>query len=743
MVFRKSIVLSLLIGLLALSGLAGSLPVSVQAAPLASLPAVDAFGYTPTATTLVVLPADVCSSGTVIFSGTENDTEGLSALISPAGFSFPFYEGALSGLYVSINGLIATASSTANIQDQLPLPSDVLPDGLIAPYWTDLTLAGGQVCYRDFTEYLAFEWKNVETSAGTPITFQALLYPNGDIQYQYYGDPLPALDGVTLGIEDNKGIFGMQFHADESGPIPEAAILIQYPGGDHAGARFAPAYASGFLIQHEAELKINLENITGIDNVTFELDIDHPDAGCGWSLPAGWEITFFDGDSPLDTNSGCPVTPPLLAGETKEFRAVIHSPEALEVGDYGQFPLTALPVGTAALPVSIDLQAAVPANFTQVYKDPSQAINLNQTWKGESTLSVAGDLLYYGANLAMIRTTGGNYFITWEYQTGKSRIKGTLLGRDGSNIVSDFMITLQTVENDSNPALAALPNGSTAVVWARGTGGVYIRNYSASALPLFAETSLNKSSCTRLSAPQVAALSNSKLFVVWGCDYPNRDIYLNVVTVSGDQVSDQIIQVTLSDAQYEYYNPQVLALDDGTALISYIRKQKASDPVSIDPFYFTVYAEDGSLVQAQTGLPAGTAIPAQRLERDAAQLAPGIVLAGWTNSTAGNIEYAILSNVTGSWTADSVKNISLDYQLGAEKLSITNDANGNGVFTWLEAKKNSTLNYALVSPDGEILTPAMVFFSGSNSVTLDTSATGQGNAPYDPNSYLYIPLVTR
>ncbi|MRR31685.1 hypothetical protein EG834_15450 [bacterium] len=91
--------------------------------------------------------------------------------------------------------------------------------------------------------------------------------------------------------------------------------------------------------------------------------------------------------------------------------------------------------------------------------------------------------------------------------------------------------------------------------------------------------------------------------------------------------------------------------------------------------------------------------------------------------------------------------IPIDFQVGAEKLSITNDPSGNGVFTWLEGKKNSSLNYALVGLDGggnyKLLTPAMAFFTGPNSVTLDTSATGQGNTLYDPRSFIYLPLIKR
>ncbi len=744
MTLRKTIAFISLALLLVLTGPAGGLPNVVQAAPVASLPPGDAFGYQTSPTTRVTPPEDVCLTGTSVFS---TDTESFSLPI-PIGFDFPFYETTITDLRVSINGLITVITPNADVPAPLPLPSNVVPNGLIAPYWTDLSLlTSGKVCYRTFTDYMAIEWNAVQTTSGIPITFQTLLFPNGNILFQY-SDPLPSASGASIGIEDAEGIFGMQFHTDVTGSLPDPATLITYPTNSHAGARFVPAYSSGFLIQHEAFLQITVQNITGVDSA-FTLDINdsNPDV-CGWAVPAGWQMDISDGSTPLDIINGCPTTSIPLSGE-KSLTVHILSPETLDVGDYYPFSLTAfpadltlLPAGFTPLQVSMDLQVAVPANFAQVYKDPQQAINLSRIWKDASATTRAGALDYYGANLAMVRTNSGNYFLVWEYKTSYSRLKGSFLGADGSNLITDFWITDQMTQNDESPSLTILPDGSTAVVWIRGNKALYLRNYSSSGNATIAETPLEVSSCPRLSAPQVAALSSSKLLVVWECNRVTTDIYMNIVDLANH--TNQAVRVAQSSTALEYYNPQIIALDNGTAMISYIRKQKSG---IIDPFVFQVVNASGVTVQPESTPPTGAAIPAQKIERDMVGLSSGVVLAGWTNPTTGKVQYMILRGANNTWTQGAVENIDIGFQIGAEKLSITRDPAGNGILTWLEAKKNSTLNYALVGLNTEgnyaVLTPAMAFFTGPNSVTLDTSATGQGNTSYDPRSFLYIPLVER
>ena len=87
-----------------LANLAGMQARSVQAAPLASLPASDIYGYTAAAA--VSIPLSICDDPESDLIAFPDETyEGFSTAIAIP-FTFPFYELDYVNLYASINGLI-------------------------------------------------------------------------------------------------------------------------------------------------------------------------------------------------------------------------------------------------------------------------------------------------------------------------------------------------------------------------------------------------------------------------------------------------------------------------------------------------------------------------------------------------------------------------------------------------------------------------------------------------------------
>ncbi|MEM5776773.1 MAG: hypothetical protein AAGU05_17335, partial [Anaerolineaceae bacterium] len=211
-----------------LAELAGGPPRRAQAAPLAALSATDTFGYFADNGTLINLNICDDAGSTEISFGSP---ESFSTAISFTNFTFPFYEKTRDTFHVSINGLITFSDSTLEPYDHLPMPVDLLPNDLVAPFWTDLELSAGKVCYQDKPDqYVAVEWKNVElTGIAGAFTFQALLYPNGNIQFQY-PTSIPKVDYATVGIEDSQGIFGLLAFYNEGGlPVNPGAIFIERP----------------------------------------------------------------------------------------------------------------------------------------------------------------------------------------------------------------------------------------------------------------------------------------------------------------------------------------------------------------------------------------------------------------------------------------------------------------------------------------------------------------------------------
>jgi len=123
------------------------------------------------------------------------------------GMSFPFYGSTFSSVRVNTNGFLSFTESTGDYFANQMLPNSGAPANLIAPMWDDLNFQGAQHAYTyyDGSRYIV-SWVNVfhYAPAGTPpdgpYTFQAILYPTGEIRYQY----------TNLGTGTNSATVGIQ-----------------------------------------------------------------------------------------------------------------------------------------------------------------------------------------------------------------------------------------------------------------------------------------------------------------------------------------------------------------------------------------------------------------------------------------------------------------------------------------------------------------------------------------------------
>ena len=98
------------------------------------------------------------------------------------------------------------------------LPSTAAPFNLLAPFWDDLNVTGGaaKVLYQVVGGALVVEWYQVPhydstgSDPGGPYTFEAILYPNGKVVYQYLSMGTLRLDEETIGIQNSTGTVGLQ-----------------------------------------------------------------------------------------------------------------------------------------------------------------------------------------------------------------------------------------------------------------------------------------------------------------------------------------------------------------------------------------------------------------------------------------------------------------------------------------------------------------------------------------------------
>jgi M6 family metalloprotease-like protein len=169
---------------------------------------------------------DIVGSGEALGLG---DDDASSAI--PLPFSFNYYGDAKTSVYVGSNGYLSfDASPTDWINVAIPNPGS--PNDIIAPFWDDLSpQLGGEVYYLAAADRFVVSWVSVPRyiyggSEGS-YTFQAILYPDGRIlfQYQSVGNG-GTLTSATTGIENGGGTDGLEIAYDESYVANNLAVLI-------------------------------------------------------------------------------------------------------------------------------------------------------------------------------------------------------------------------------------------------------------------------------------------------------------------------------------------------------------------------------------------------------------------------------------------------------------------------------------------------------------------------------------
>lgn len=156
-------------------------------------------------------------------------------------------------VWVSTNGLIAFDGFFADLGFNSRLPDGNSPNGVIAPYWDDLTLGEtGAVYFRDdaANERLIFEWRDVALLRDPTSlqTFEVILGYDGAITFQYktLGD---GGSSATVGLENGDNSFGLTWSFDE--------------------ANLSNGQAIGFTIGNQqiaAEVKVDSgEAVTGVN----------------------------------------------------------------------------------------------------------------------------------------------------------------------------------------------------------------------------------------------------------------------------------------------------------------------------------------------------------------------------------------------------------------------------------------------------------------------------------------------
>jgi hypothetical protein len=176
---------------------------------------------------------DISTTGTII-TGLANQDD--TAVSIPIGFTFPFYGVNNTSVFVGSNGLLNFLGATTDFlnTDLTTLPTQAT----IAPFWDDLHTGGGlpnsnvyfQTLGTGINQHLTVQWNNVrffsDGTAGDTITFQAQLYVNGRIQFNY----LDLVSGTAPGNNGASATVGVKA-AGTQGPN---RTLLAFNNGPNA-----------------------------------------------------------------------------------------------------------------------------------------------------------------------------------------------------------------------------------------------------------------------------------------------------------------------------------------------------------------------------------------------------------------------------------------------------------------------------------------------------------------------------
>jgi len=186
----------------------------------------DAFGYRWTDSDEAYGPVfewtDISTTGTLAIFDADDVNDGPY----PIGFPFSFYGAEFTDVRICSNGFLSFTSPSAEYVNQ-PLPNPGAPLNMIAPFWDDLVVySGGRIYYLNDGARFIVQWEAEHYNGGGPYTFQAILYPDGAIEFQYLAMGIPS-DEATVGIQNATASDALQIAFNAAYAHDSLAVRIQ------------------------------------------------------------------------------------------------------------------------------------------------------------------------------------------------------------------------------------------------------------------------------------------------------------------------------------------------------------------------------------------------------------------------------------------------------------------------------------------------------------------------------------
>jgi hypothetical protein len=695
---------------------------------------------------------DITGQGALSFNDMDDDFAGPL----PIGFSFPFYENTYTQLYVSTDGLVTFENGVVEISNQF-LPRDIKPNNLIAPLWMDLHTCPSTPCTaKVFTKLLSsparfvIQWNEVvRYGSSNPLTFQVVLYPSGDIELRYK-TITGELGDYTVGIEDRDGADGLTavYNGQPSGLSSGKAIRFVRPA-PAARVKITPLYMSGFVANRQVVINLDVHN-TGDSAAQDTFNLQVLPSGSGWT-------TTLQGGS----NTG-----PVASGSSKSVSIRFEAPETTKSGDYVQFQVKATSTLDPGAQALASIQVAIPAPFAQAFSDNLTGMRLETIWE-HSLRQTRVSFVFTGNTLSVAGLGSGNYVYLWERNGSKvtgsafanfTNIEYATLSKTGWVIKNADKLTLTdevataTIDVAARyPSAASAPDGTAGVVWVENrldkTNLMKRSNIFFAILDRQGQVAYGPVNLTNSTewlerqlyrSPVIAATSDNRYFISWlESRSPTTRMFATVRSSSNAVVNAPAVISQESSAAADFLDPVLTHTSDGRVLAAYTLYEEDL----LNPVYRITYGlfdSGGNSLKSFTPIAGSTGLRA-----DAVQVSGGNIFLAWTDPAASSIVVTTIhssgnSIISGPVELPAVGTRRSDY------VSLTSDAQGRAILTWMDFRYYDYLFYALLDGNGGLVTPPMIFATGSAAEPLiQSSFTAHGNAPYLGAWDAYLPGLPR
>ncbi|MFZ5433230.1 MAG: hypothetical protein ACOZB3_05580, partial [Calditrichota bacterium] len=182
---------------------------------------------------------DISTTGTALVPGDDSN-QGPFQL----GFTFTFYDQPYSTIRVCTNGFMSFTSTSSTLTNTA-IPNAAQPNAAIYPFWDDMITATGAGEIKWFADTtngrFIVSWLGVPhyyspRNSNHPYTFQAVIYENGSIRFNYQTvqtDTIPGDTSCTVGIENATGTEALQICFNGTGTLPASntSFIISQPNG--------------------------------------------------------------------------------------------------------------------------------------------------------------------------------------------------------------------------------------------------------------------------------------------------------------------------------------------------------------------------------------------------------------------------------------------------------------------------------------------------------------------------------